>query len=301
MDNITVGIPRSLYYYYYGNLWNNFLTNLGIKVIISPKTNKEIMNLGIKYSVDEMCLSLKNYVGHIAYLQDKCDYILIPRIDNFGRNDQTCTNFLATYDIINNLFETKILNYNIDYTKKEDEYKAFIELGKKLHKGYSETILAYEKAKIDDMNTETKNIRRNIEKLESKKIKLLVVGHPYNIYDEMIGKPILDLFDKDVELIYSNLFDQKQANQASKKISKNLYFKYNKENIGSIELCKDKIDGIVFITAFPCGPDSLVNEVVIRKINKPYLNLVVDDLDSKSGFETRIESFIDMIKIGGIK
>ena len=34
----------------------------------------------------------------------------------------------------------------------------------------------------------------------------------------------------------------------------------------------------------------------MRKIKLPYLNLIVDDLDSLTGFETRIESFIDIIK-----
>ena len=70
--------------------------------MLSPETNKEILDLGLKHSTDEMCLSLKNYIGHVAYLKDKCDYILIPRIDNYGIDNQTCTNFLAIYDIINN-------------------------------------------------------------------------------------------------------------------------------------------------------------------------------------------------------
>ena len=67
-------------------------------------------------------------------------------------------------------------------------------------------------------------------------------------------------------------------------------------NVDSKIYCKEKIDGIVFLTAFPCGLDSLVNELVMRKIDKPYLNLVIDDLDSLAGMETRIESFVDIIE-----
>ena len=58
----------------------------------------------------------------------------------------------------------------------------------------------------------------------------------------------------------------------------------------------DKIDGVVFLSSFPCGPDSLVNELVIRRINKPYINLIIDDLDSLTGIETRLESFIDILE-----
>ena len=46
MDKIKIGIPRSMYYYYYKDLWINLLKQLGFEIIISPKTNKQIMNLG---------------------------------------------------------------------------------------------------------------------------------------------------------------------------------------------------------------------------------------------------------------
>ena len=75
-----------------------------------------------------------------------------------------------------------------------------------------------------------------------------------------------------------------------------IYFKYSKDIIGSIKLVQDKVDGIVFLSAFPCGLDSLVNELVMRKISKPYLNLVMDDVDSLTGIKTRIESFIDILE-----
>ena len=49
------------------------------------------------------------------------------------------------------------------------------------------------------------------------------------------------------------------------------------------------------MSVFPCGLDSLVNELVMRKLDKPYINLVIDDIESNGGIETRIESFIDII------
>lgn len=297
MDKIKVGIPRSLYYYYFGYLYINFFKYLDCEVIISPKTNKEIMDLGIKYSNDEMCLSLKNYIGHVAYLKDKVDYIIVPRIDNYRDENQTCTNFLATYDIINNLFDTKILNYNINLNNNETEYRGFLDMGRQLNKTHNETKYAYYRAKIESSNKTDKLIRNNIHNLLSKKIKILLVGHPYNLYDELIGKPIIDYLEKNnIELIYSNLFDEKKSNELSYNLSKEIYFKYNKENIGSIELAKTNIDGIIFISSFPCGPDSLVNELVMRKINLPYLNIIIDDMNSNIGLETRLESFIDILK-----
>ena len=57
-----VGIPRSLFYYYYKDLWIDFFDSLNIPYIISPNTNKNIMSRGETVANDEMCLSLKNYL-----------------------------------------------------------------------------------------------------------------------------------------------------------------------------------------------------------------------------------------------
>ena len=116
------------------------------------------------------------------------------------------------------------------------------------------------------------------------------------MYDEYIGKPIIDILKKqNIEIIYSDKFDHNLLNSLSKNYSENLYWKFNRENIGSISLVHNKIDGIIFLSSFPCGPDSIVNELIMRKINKPYLNLVIDDIDSLVGIETRIESFVDIL------
>lgn len=290
---MKIGIPRSLYYYYFKDLWINFFDFLDIDVIVSPKTTREILDLGINNSVDEMCLSMKNYIGHVFYLKDKCDYILIPRIDNYGLDNQTCTNFLASYDIINNLIDTKILNYNINLRNNETELSGLFKISSLLGIDKGKMKKAYIYAKEKAQNIRENKIKENIEKLNSNKKKILLVGHPYNLYDELIGNPIIKMLtDLDIEIIYSDLFD---TNDEFKYYSKELYWKYSKDNIGSIVKCKDKIDGIIFISSFPCGLDSLVNELVIRKLDKPYINLIIDDVESSGGIETRIESFVDII------
>ena len=74
----------------------------------------------------------------------------------------------------------------------------------------------------------------------------------------------------------------------------------NKELLASFMYYKDKINGTIIITAFPCGPDSLTNEMILRKKGKSkVLLLTFEDLSSDIAIITRLESFIDMIK-GGI-
>ena len=296
---VKIGIPRSLYYYYFNDLWINFFKLLGVSVVISPKTTKEIFNLGLSYSSDEMCVSMKEYIGHVAYLKDKCDYILVPRIDNYGRENQGCTNFLATYDIISNLVCKKVLNYNINELDKETEKKGLIDIAKKIGFDFKTANNAYELAKIKEEKIKKEKIFNNIKKLTSNKIKILLISHSYNTYSEFIGKPIIKMLEKlNVEVIYSDLFYTKDE---YKLYAYELYFTYAKKSISSIELCKERIDGIVFLSSFPCGVDSLVNELVLRRITKPYINIVIDDLESMGGIETRIESFIDIINLKKVR
>ncbi len=85
---MTIGIPKSLLYHRYNTLWESFFEYLDIDTITSPSTNKEILEEGIKYANDEACLSLKIYLGHIKYLANKCDYILIPRIESLKKYEK---------------------------------------------------------------------------------------------------------------------------------------------------------------------------------------------------------------------
>ena len=60
---------------------------------------------------------------------------------------------------------------------------------------------------------------------------------------------------------------------------------------------KDKVDGIIYLSTFPCGTDALVNDISIRKVNNvPSLNIVLDEQNSNTGMITRLESFIDILE-----
>ena len=293
---MKIGIPKGLFYFYYGDLWLEFFDRLNVSYIVSPDTNKEIKELGSKYASDEMCLSLKNYIGHVAYLRDKCDYILIPRIVNYGILNQTCTNFLACYDIINNLFSVNILNYNIDYVNGDTELDGFIEIGKVLGFSNRECREAYKYACVMVNKKNKSKINYNINCLNNNNKKILLVSHPYNTYDCTIGKPIINYLEElGCSVIYSDLFDKKVSSDKSLELCEGLYWKFSKEIVGSIKMCDDKIDGVIFLSTFPCGLDSLVNELIIRKLDKKCLNIVLDDLDSFAGIETRLESFVDIV------
>lgn len=296
---ITVGIPRALLFYKYKDLWTYFFEELNVKTMISSKSNKKILEEGCKYAQDEACLSLKLYMGHVSNLVNKVDYILVPRIIHLKKREKLCTNFSLLYDLIHNTFDTKILHYNIDVEKGLTEEKAFIQMGLQLGKSKEEARRAYLIAKNKEKTMLNRKLREQMITLKSKSPKILLVAHPYNLYDELIGMPIMDYLKKNnIQLITSDVLDPIKTDYECSKISNSIYWTYNKELMASISTYKSYVDGIILITTFPCGPDSLCNEMITNKVdNVPIISLIIDELNNSTGLITRLESFIDIIKM----
>ena len=294
---MKIGIPRSLYFYYYQTLLLNFFNELGIDYIISDKTTKKTLEDGKLLAPSEACISLKIFLGHIKSLENKCDFILVPRIKSITKNEKVCTNFLGLYDLVNNLFDINLIDFNIDETKKQTKRLAFLELGLYLGYSYNETEQAYKRAIKKENKQKEKSLLFQNNIINSNNKKILVAGHPYNIYDEYLGKPIIDILkSNNLEVIYSDIYDEKTLEKDTEIISKETYFTFNKKIMGAISKYKDYVNGIILVSTFPCGPDSLCNELIIRKVkNIPILNLILDEQTSNTGLNTRLESFIDII------
>ncbi len=300
---MKIGIPRGFLYYKYHVLWETFFEELGIDYIVSPKTNKDIIRKGTMQAIDEACLPSKIFMGHVDYLIPKCDYLFIPRIASLGTNkDIVCSKFQAIYDVVNNTYRDKnlkILYYSIDVENKDTELKAFLKMGKFLGKNKAQILKAYYIAKQAEKTAKMIDLNNQKLLLASSNLKILVVAHPYNINDEFIGKPLQDiLHELDCEVILASIVDEKKARERAKNISRTLPWTFNKELVGAIDIYKDQVDGIILVSSFPCGPDSLVNEMVIRRFKeKPIISLVLDGQEGTAGLETRLESFVDIIKI----
>lgn len=296
MEKIKIGIPRALYYYYYGRLYQIFFEKLGFEVVVSPKTNKQILDRGSYLAESEMCLPMKIFLGHVDALKDKCDYIIVPRIDNFGLEEQTCTNFLALFDIVHNLFSVPLLHYNVEETQNKGEIEGFIHMGNHFYIDMISSMKAYEEAKeiVEKEKAKKHHYIKSILKKEQRKI--LIVSHPYNLEDNMIGKDILKfLQDQNIVTIKSYDLDTDRINKEYQKVTNSLYWHFSKKELDSLVYSYKNIDGIIFLSSFPCALDSLVYELAMRKIKKPYLHLVIDDINAKAGIETRLESFLDIL------
>ena len=296
---MIIGIPRALLYYLYKDLWLNFFRNLNIETIVSPETNKKIVKKGVSNSIDEACFSSQVFIGHVEYLLDKCDMIFVPRIENTAIREEYCTRIFGLYDLVKNTFpDAKVLNADVNYLYRKRESAAFIEIGAALGKSKEESQEAYKSAVLTAGKIKDEKISEQEKLLKSDGPKVLIFSHAYNSFDACIGKEVSDFFVKsNIKVAYADLINEKEAKENTRKAYGNrIYWKVSTDLLGGVEKYKSLVDGIVLISTFPCGPDSLFNELMIRVIkDKPILSLIFDEQDAGAGIITRLESFTDII------
>ncbi len=132
-------------------------------------------------------------------------------------------------------------------------------------------------------------------------INVAIIAHGYNLYDERISMKIFDKLEKlDVKAYTAQNLSTEQMQKGLQALEQNLYWANEHEMSGAAGhyLQNSKIDGIITLTAFGCGPDSLMIERISRHIKyfkKPLLNLTVDEHTGEAGFITRLEAFVDML------
>jgi len=301
---VRVGIPRALLYHKYGKMWENFFRGLGAQVITSPETNKETVARGGRLSIDESCLSVKIFTGHLDWLRDKCDVVFIPNVACLHRNEEMCVKFMALVDIARNIFpEMKIIEYTVNAENFQTEAMGMFKAGMAVTRDPLRVIRSYLSAKaewrraIREKNAAQEDKIKEVK--ENDKLAILVVSHPYTTYDNFLGKPIIDGLGKlGAEVIYSDRMESNKAKKLSLNLSKTLYWTYHKELLGAAEYYKDMVDGIVFLTTFPCGPDALAVTLCQNKISGvPSIIITLDELESRVGLQTRLESFVDVINL----
>ena len=95
-----IGIPRSLFYFKFITLWETFFNHIGAEVIVSDPTNKRILEDGVKACVDEACIPIKLFHGHVINLKDRVEYIFVPRFTSISKWEYICPEFGGLPDMV---------------------------------------------------------------------------------------------------------------------------------------------------------------------------------------------------------
>ncbi len=310
---VKVGIPRALWYYKYFPLWESFFKDLGAEIIVSPVTNKNILDQGVKLIVDEACLPVKVFFGHVNYLKDKVDYIFCPRIVSVEKKKFTCPKFMGIPD---NLYPNisglpQIIGPTINLSKNDrDLYKTIWEVGKLFTNNPLKVTLAWQnglkKLKKFNHTLEEGKIPSQLIKLpnlEGKFLNIAVIGHEYLIYDSYLSMNILaKLTELDLNSLTPQMVSKITIEKELEIIPKRIFWTSAQDLLGSTFYFtkKEDVAGIILVSAFGCGPDAITQSLITHfhknYAKKPVLLLTIDEHSGEAGITTRLEAFADLIK-----
>ena len=310
-DVKRIGIPRALLYYRYGIAWQAFFEHLGLEVVLDAPSDRLTLETGDHLSVDECCLASKLFLGHVLALVERgVDAVFVPSIMGYGRFETFCTKFQALPDLTVNAFavagkRVRVVSVRIDERGDESEEQAFIGLGQRFGASRKEAkrawraAVAAQRAYDGAMAHEQEALVKSIAKLPAadRPLTILVAAHPYVSHDPFVGGVVEDaLREQGACVLFADETDRARSLKRSYDFSHSIPWMVNRELIGSILALHEVIDGIVLMSAYPCGPDSMCDDAIERCIKgKPILTLTVDAQAGTAGVETRVESFVDIL------
>jgi len=301
-----IGIPYMFFFHDYLPFFSSLLWELGFEVEVSPKTNRQVVNLGLEHVLSEACFPVKLAHGHISYLLDKgTDAIFIPSFVNLSTPEErfergaACPHTQTIPYVSRIAFEgiktiTPVINFRRGrkFLLKE-LMKAFKPFGIKRNALSNALDSAYRAQNEFDTTIKAKGS----EVLSSlNDITIAIVGRSYNALDSGanlgIPRKLADLG------ILSIPFDFLPLEKYSiDKDWPNMYWKSGQRILKTARFVKETRNlYAIFIGNFLCGTDSFIMKFFKKDMGrKPFLHLEIDEHSADAGVITRCEAFIDSL------
>jgi len=300
----VVGIPRALLYYHYYPMWKVFFESLGQTVVTSGPTTRAVVDAGIKVTVDEACLPVKVFHGHVLALAGKCDYVFIPRLVSVERRAFICPKFMGLPDMIrcNCRDIPRIIDSCINLSRTTREYMRAVYSTGRMFTGSALRILASHNRARTALARYTRHIEGGLTPDEAMavmgmapsfdepahgtvaaasssgggpaaamgagRVVVGLVGHPYIIYDPFVSMNVLRrLREMGVTVVTSDMLPAAVTEREAARFPKRVFWTLGRRLLGAgfHFLRSGAVHGCLHMRAFACGPESLIGEVLERE------------------------------------
>jgi predicted nucleotide-binding protein (sugar kinase/HSP70/actin superfamily) len=312
--SVKIGVPRGMYFYKFYPFTKRFLTELGTEVVPSPPTNKEILDMGSRYCIDDACLPVKVYHGHAEYLKDKVDYLLIPRLTSIVPKEYICPKFGGLPEMVKYSVSElpKLIDVEVNmYKNRRDLINSILKVGSMFTKNPYRIKRAADKAAREQKIYDNSLLKGELpckyidgtDVTKSNSGPLVgIATHSYLLYDNFINMNLLEkLSNRGIRFLLPEMLEKKVIEEKCQILEKRMFWSSSKDLIGSALYMMEnkKIDGILMLTSFGCGIDSLSIDLIQRlgrkKYHKPFMVMTLDEHTGDANFNTRLEAFLDLI------
>lgn len=314
MNRLIIGIPRALLYYWYGFYWEQFWKKAGFEVITSSVTNRQIMMAGNEMAVDELCLPMKIFLGHVQTLASQVDLIMIPHLIKVESDAYICPKFMGLPDIVRHALpalKEKLLIVKVgpDLVDMPSSLKkASLRLGIKQHfkleQEFSGTPNGFWETPA--LNIINSHLSSEFGKSDypSESLTIALLGHPYCLYDPCFNLNLFHLLTNfGVEIVTPEMIPPSYHGIGAGRLEKKLFWTTGRFQFDALEWMlhglKTPPHGFIQIAPFGCGPEAIVGDMIERRIKeaqKPFLRIYYEEHSGEAGIITRLEAFLDLIR-----
>lgn len=326
----TVGIPRGLLYHDYGTAMHAFLEACGARVVVSPETNREILEAGLALCVDDACLPVKAFFGHADALADRVDVLFIPRFVSVERGAYVCPKLMGLPDMI----RARLRNAPAVLDTSVDAYRGMRrclssmlqrDAGDILGVGPRRLACALRNALLAQAKDEYRGepgaaaLARSTRgrpdgqargdgprSVYERALTIGVLGHSYNLEDPYLSLNLIPRLGRmgvtavtADDYSYSELKRWERHGRGRKRV----FWTTGRKLIGAAQRWRvtGEVDGVIHLTSFGCGPESFVAEVIAADAARhggiPLMVLNVDEHSGEAGMATRLEAFVDTVRM----
>lgn len=288
----------------YIELLGQALGNLGLNVLLPPSTTDKTIQIGVRNTAEMVCFPLKPTLGNFIEALDKgADTLLM--YDSQGQ----CR--LRHYWKIQ---EFAMRNMGYDFEMYNINFSNVLPVMKKLSGASYMRILK-----------ELFSFYGRIKKLDKKKMRwsrrkpnIGIIGEIFTCCDEKINhgienkihklgaKPVntvtLSAFIKDGFLKKTHLSSKtRHYDKQAEKYLNGTLGGHGLENISHLlELVDKNIGGVIHLLPMSCMPETSIEPFVTaicREHNTPLLRIPIDENTAEANLETRLETFVELIKM----
>lgn len=309
----TVGIPRSLMVYKLFPFAWNFFKSLGFNVVLSQRTDEDIVRLSQSLVKEETCFPIKLMHGHMQELVDAgVDYIFMPSVYTMQHE---LSNLKHNYGCVYMQSAARLIADVLDFEKKGikllnpvlqmdmgaphmavEMVKIGLSLGKNPIQCKNALLKAGKALKMAQKIQEDDGKKLLSAIPEDEKV-LVLITRTYGLIDDVLnmGLPELLLERGCTVITLGNL--EGHCIDISKDY-KNLYWPFSQHILSGAKIIKNNPNlYAVYLTNHGCGPDTMINPLFAEIMGeKPYLQIEVDEHFSKTGLITRIEAFLSNLE-----
>ena len=306
----VIGVPYIFFMHDFLPFWSAFLSDLGFEVVVSPRTNKQIVNLGLENVLSEACFPVKVAHGHIQYLKDRgITRLFIPSFININQNGDEYPRGVAcpyTQTIpylskiaINGL---DIISPVVDLSRGTAGLKR--ELKGSLHQfgvGMQavERALAAAGAAQEEFRKAIREKGREILRTagrEGDEPVIVIIGRAYNAFDSGVNleipKKLSHIRVLSVPMDFLPLEEEKLE-----ALWPGMYWRSGQRILKAARIVRANPNlYAIYIGNFSCGPDSFILKYFKEEMEgKPFLHIEIDEHSADAGAITRCEAFLDSI------